>query len=224
MKKKLIATCLVIVLLAIAAVGSTLAYFTDTTNTATNTFTVGKVSITLDETNIADPQSTARVTSNTYELVPGTTYVKDPTVHVSSDSKDCYVRAFVTFSNADELVSYIDGTGSAAEKLLGLLSVNSNWGYSSYSTGKDTLTLELRYNNVAKAADDLVIFSQFTAPSGVINNSLENFTVTVYAEAIQADGFTNAEAAFTALTNANSNSHAGSSETSAPGTSTPETT
>lgn len=48
MKKKIIALCLVIALAATAIVGGTLAYFTDTDN-ATNTFTVGGVSIVLNE-------------------------------------------------------------------------------------------------------------------------------------------------------------------------------
>ena len=41
MKKKILALCVVISLAAVAIIGGTLAYFTDT-ETATNTFTVGK--------------------------------------------------------------------------------------------------------------------------------------------------------------------------------------
>ena len=48
MKKKLTAICLCVALLAIAIVGATLAYFTDT-KSATNTFTVGNVKIDLIE-------------------------------------------------------------------------------------------------------------------------------------------------------------------------------
>ena len=48
MKKKITAICLCVALLAIAIVGATLAYFTDT-DKATNTFTVGNVNITLNE-------------------------------------------------------------------------------------------------------------------------------------------------------------------------------
>ena len=48
MKKKIIALCLVVCLLAIAVIGGTLAYFTDT-DTATNVITVGKVTATLYE-------------------------------------------------------------------------------------------------------------------------------------------------------------------------------
>ena len=48
MKKKITALCLCVALLAIAVVGASLAYFTDTDN-ATNTFAVGNVSIDLIE-------------------------------------------------------------------------------------------------------------------------------------------------------------------------------
>ena len=48
MKKKITALCLCVALLAVAIVGASLAYFTDT-DTATNTFTVGNVKIDLIE-------------------------------------------------------------------------------------------------------------------------------------------------------------------------------
>ena len=48
MKKKLIAICLCVALAAVAVVGASLAYFTDT-KSATNTFTVGNVKINLIE-------------------------------------------------------------------------------------------------------------------------------------------------------------------------------
>ena len=71
MKKKITALCLCVALLAVAVVGASLAYFTDT-KSATNTFTVGNVKINLIEsrfhregndnsgdTSIPDPTQTA---------------------------------------------------------------------------------------------------------------------------------------------------------------------
>ena len=49
MKKKIVALCVIVCMLAVAIVGGTLAFFTDN-ETATNTFTVGNVDITLNET------------------------------------------------------------------------------------------------------------------------------------------------------------------------------
>ena len=49
MKKKIISLCLVVCLLAVAIIGGTLAYFTDT-ESKTNTFTMGNVNIEIQET------------------------------------------------------------------------------------------------------------------------------------------------------------------------------
>ena len=51
MKKKITALCLCVALLAVAVVGASLAYFTDT-KSATNTFTVGNVKIDLIESKL----------------------------------------------------------------------------------------------------------------------------------------------------------------------------
>ena len=48
MKKKILSMCLVVALLAIAIVGGTLAYFTDT-DTETNVFTAGNIAIAIEE-------------------------------------------------------------------------------------------------------------------------------------------------------------------------------
>lgn len=82
MKKKITALALVVAILAIAIIGGTLAYFTDTTETAKNEFTVGNVDITLSEPNWK---------GGTPTLMPGTTYAKDPTVTVETGSQDCWV-------------------------------------------------------------------------------------------------------------------------------------
>lgn len=88
MKKKIVSLALAVCLIAIAAVG-TLAYFTDTDD-ATNTFTTGKVDITLNETDNkgADFQQNQK-------LLPGSSsanaIAKNATVTVSQDSEDSWV-------------------------------------------------------------------------------------------------------------------------------------
>lgn len=105
--RKLLITVLGAVTLMSATMVGTLAYFTDS-DSVTNTFTVGHVKIDLDEADVkpngeleyADSGNTnlnPRVKKNKYHLLPGHTYIKDPTVHVDKDSEDCYV--FVTVAN-----------------------------------------------------------------------------------------------------------------------------
>ena len=99
--KKHLSTILLVVLVAAISIGATLAYLTDT-DEAVNTFTVGKVGIKLDEAKVdeygeliykEDGETLAdRVTENSYKLIPGHSYVKDPTVTVDAGSEESYIR------------------------------------------------------------------------------------------------------------------------------------
>ena len=102
-KSKALLLTLCAVLLVAASVLGTMAYLTST-DTVTNTFTIGKVEITLDETDVTDPTG-PRVKANSYKLMPGTTYTKDPTVTVKAGSEESYVRMKVTFNNAKEIIA-----------------------------------------------------------------------------------------------------------------------
>ena len=103
MKKKILALCLVVALLATAIAGATLAYFNDVTDEVENTFTMGKVDIELDEANINDPDE--RVIANDYEdaIVPGHVFPKDPTIHVLEGSEESYVFLEVTVNKFNSL-------------------------------------------------------------------------------------------------------------------------
>ncbi len=84
MKKKITALCLCVALLAVAVVGASLAYFTDT-DAKTNVFTTGKVDITLNET--FDPDNA--------KLLPGssstTAVEKKVSIKLEEGSENAYV-------------------------------------------------------------------------------------------------------------------------------------
>ena len=84
MKKKILVLCLVVALAVTAVVGGTLAYFTDT-DAKTNTFTTGKVDITLNET----------FNEQTAKLLPGKDIAK--IVNVTNNEEDAYVRLHIAF-------------------------------------------------------------------------------------------------------------------------------
>ena len=91
MKKKLTALCLCVALLAVAVVGASLAYFTDT-KSATNTFTVGNVKIDLIES-----QFHREGNDNS-----GDTSIPDPTHKVVADDGMKYVATGHTmFTDAE---------------------------------------------------------------------------------------------------------------------------
>ena len=94
MKKKILVLCLVVALAVTAVVGGSLAYFTDTDN-ETNTFTTGKVDITLNETFTQESK-----------LLPGKNIAK--IVNVTNNEEDAYVRLHIAFP-ADTIYYGNDG-------------------------------------------------------------------------------------------------------------------
>ena len=107
-KSKALLLTLCAVLLIAASVLGTMAYLTSSAEVK-NTFTVGKVEIKLDEAKVtADGipvEGADRVQANSYKLMPGTTYTKDPTVTVKAGSEESYVRMKVTFNNAKAIIA-----------------------------------------------------------------------------------------------------------------------
>ena len=212
MKKKILALSMCIALAAIAIVGASLAYFTDT-KTATNTFTMGNVQIKLDETNVNDPKGD-RVTSNVYNVYPGAVVTKDPIVH-NIGKNGAYIRATVNVSNWMNLVGAYypdfketfpnDGYKAALNLLVGEL--GEGWSVVGVEAG-DVFTIGqfdakfiLKYDGVLAAGDDTTaMFQTVTIPAGIDNANAGSFDeVKVVAQAIQADGFNTWEDAFAAF-------------------------
>ena len=212
MKKKIVAIVLCVAMLAIAAVGGTLAYFTDN-DAQTNTFTLGKVDIGLTEPNYVPGED------GKLEVFPGQTYAKDPTITVASDSEDCYLVATVTISKRANLYALYanDTTG-----------VKQPWGLSLAGKGKmvsggiadytavgavengvsgtllndavfltysedvlaDTITYTFYFKEIHSAGDVEVLFTHVNIPSIIDNGDIDgDLNVAVKAYAIQAVGF-----------------------------------
>ena len=109
MKKKLM-TVLALVLVIAMSVAGTIAFLTDTTDPVTNTFTVGKVDITLTETFNTDKNDDGTNDAWQAQLIPGTTYTKDPVVTVTADSEDCWL--FVKFEEKNDAATYLNYTSN----------------------------------------------------------------------------------------------------------------
>lgn len=210
-KKRFVAILLCVTLVALAAIGATFAYLTSTA-TVNNTFTMGNVKITLDETNVNNPEG-ARVTANEYNVYPGAVVTKDPIVH-NVGKNAAYIRATVNVSDWMNLVAAYypeyeyhfgqEGYKSALELLVGEL--GEGWSVVDVVAG-DTFTLGafdakfvLKYDGtLAAGADTTAMFQTVTIPAGIDNANTDTFKgVKVVAQAIQADGFDTWEAAFAA--------------------------
>ena len=95
-KKLLIALGMVVAAVAIAAgsIAGTVAYMTSASKVS-NVFTIGNVKIAMDEGKVnADgqiPDPNVRTDSNSYLLMPGKSYDKDPLITVQADTQACYL-------------------------------------------------------------------------------------------------------------------------------------
>ena len=218
-QKKVLLAMLCAVLLVVSAVCGTLAYLTDTDD-ATNTFTVGKVDIMLDEADVDDSTEDAeRDHGNAYHLLPGHTYDKDPTVTVVKGSENVYVRMMVKVEGLEALKAAMPKVDfptfyNGDLFLLQNLCVDENnaltwdkdvWLFETFHTSGDYVgCYEFRYaTKVSKNAEaDTVLpalFEKITVPGEVDNDQLlklADVQIVVTAHAIQADGFADADAAW----------------------------
>ena len=179
--KKVLLLVLCAALLVSVTVAGTVAYLTSSAEVK-NTFTAGNVTITMDEAKVdlygVEKEGTARVTENTYKLIPGHTYTKDPTIYVGDTSEDCYI--FVKIEN---------GLGDAAT-----IHMNAGWTLVSGTSnvwvyGTDAVA------TVVPAKDKVTPFNKFTFgadkdPAGFATATNDSAKIIVTAYAIQKDTLT----------------------------------
>lgn len=188
-KNKALLLALCAVSLVTASVFGTMAYLTDN-KTVTNTFTVGSVAITMDEADVDDSTPNAdRDQANSYKLLPGHEYTKDPTIHVASTSEECYL--FVKVENGIAAIESKEADKSVAAQMAtkGWMEVNVEGQNGIYvyvgQTDKPAV--------VANGAN-IPVFDNITIDGSIDNATLaryENQTITVNAYAVQKDGFEN---------------------------------
>lgn len=207
MKKKILVACLCVALAVLTIAGTTLAYLT-ANDQVVNTFTVGNVQIKLDEAKVDEMgvpvQGADRVDANTYKLIPGHTYVKDPIVHMNAVSEDSYV--FIKVENG---LGVLEAASDAGYTTIAAQITANGWMplmngttavadvyYQEYTKNQTDRELEVFANfkiadnaNTLRNANEQVIWDTITDANKI------NVNVTAYA--IQADGMTSAYDAWT---------------------------
>ena len=179
----IIAMCALVLALGVNA---TYAWLTDVTGVVTNTFTVGKVEIALDESATDEygevisgiKDGTAGKEGNSYKLIPGHTYVKDPTVHVLPGSEKCWL--FV------QVVNGVSDIEDADEAIAKQIVVTNGW---VELEGVSGVYYKIAGANESDAAVDYPVFGSFTIDESVEADRLEATEVTVKAYAVQYEGF-----------------------------------
>lgn len=207
--KFLISMLSVILILAVALVG-TLAYLTDREKVV-NTFTVGDVNIKLDEA-VVDQNGVAVGTDRTeegnkYHLIPGQSYVKDPTLTVLEGSEESYVRVLVTINCYKELTNIL-GTPFLPQYFV------SGWDNGIWvstevidtDAAANTATYEFRYYTAVNAKESDItlepLFTEITVPTNLSGDQLEtikDLEISVIGHAIQKAGFADADDAWVAF-------------------------
>lgn len=171
-KRKILALASAVCMVAILAIGGTLAYFTDKEE-ATNTFTVGNVDITLTE-----PNWKVSGSQDASEVYPGEPLAKDPTV-TNSGANPCFVRIKVEGLDCLKEVGASDiiyRTDYVNGKL------GDNW--VKHTDGYFYYKQVLAVNATTDA-----LFDQIVIPTDLKNGNAQTpFNVVVKAEAVQAQG------------------------------------
>lgn len=178
------------VVLVAGSIAGTIAYLTSTV-TIQNTFTVGNVTITMDESKVTAygvKDGDTRVNTNEYKLIPGHTYVKDPTIKVAADSESCYL--FVKVENGLDDIDDDSIATSLATNGWKLVTGETDVWY--YNAGTDALA-----DDIVSAGASKVTFSTFSIISSADVAAYKDAKIVVTAYAVQSDGFASAEAAWT---------------------------
>lgn len=170
------------VVLVAGSIAGTIAYLTDT-KTVTNTFTVGNVKITLDEAVVGNDGKAVNASTNrtnatqSYKLIPGKEYDKDPTIHVDANSEACWL--FVKVENNLSSVEIDNGSNKTIHKQL----LGNGW---------TLLEGNIYWHAVANAGANVNTFKTFTVNQDANATDLEDVdgkSIVVTAYAVQSNGF-----------------------------------
>lgn len=203
MRKKMIALSLAVALIVVAAIGGTMAYFTDNEE-KTNIFTMGDVDITLTETEW-DANEDAHG-----NVAPGITYAKDPVV-TNVGNNPAWIRVDVTLSDADAFKAAAENHQMNDINLANIFSGHNaeKWTLAGdpvyVASNGGTLTYSYYYNDVLEPGlSTEALFTAVKIPAEFNNADMKvigaDFTIKIQAHAIQdaddTDGFTSPQGAF----------------------------
>lgn len=203
MKKKSLALLMAVVMLFGVTVGSTIAWLYAQSLDVTNTFTVGDINVELDESLLKDDNTLdteTRVQGNSYQLIPGTTYPKDPKVTIkgSASNVDAYLfvkfeegdaATYLTYTSALKTPDWTQGDGT---------NIPANVWYVEVPASTTDFSKELLVGNTVTVKDTIVDAQSTTSGALKMPNDSQILKWTAYA--VQKDNLTVTEAWNVALT------------------------
>lgn len=198
MKKRILTVALVAALLATCFAG-TYAYLQDS-EAQTNTFTTGKVYITLDEAKVKkDPEGNLvadgdnRTTENQEykdetKLFPDMTVTKDPTITLDAGSENAWIAAKITFTGYNAYALLTGGEMFDADA-------------DDVEVVQNGDVVYVYVKAIQSAGAEIVLFDTLTIPKTWGNTEMaeiNGMTINVEAYAVQANGFASCQAAMQA--------------------------
>ena len=174
--KKLVIVTIIALVLAVSCVVGTLAYLTAETDKITNTFTYGKVKISLTETDA------------TYKIIPDTVISKDPTVSVTAGSEACYL--FVLIEESANLDTYITYTVDTAWTQM----ADTDYYYISV----DAATATAGKSYAVLTGNQVIVPDTVDSDDIALLDGSNDPTLSFTAYAVQAEGFADAYEAWNA--------------------------
>lgn len=188
--KKIVAAASALSLTAAVAVGGTLAWLQDNTNTITNTFTWdpnNAIVLTLDETKFVDGEPTGERwdKGNQYTLIPGATVKKDPQLDLTTKTPSYIYVAIDNQFGGDVTLNHLTENGWI--EMTGVKVGNAQVYYKAEALTATT--------NDIKVFDTITFSQDWTAAEASVAAS-KQIIVTGYA--VQASAGENAQAAWTA--------------------------
>ena len=190
--RRMLFTLALVLVVAVASVGGTIAWLTDKTDPVTNTFTVGDINITLTETFNTDTNNDGTNDAWQAKLIPGTTYDKDPVVTVKAHSEKCYL--FVKFEEINNPSNYLEYSSNLKESEWTQLDqdTNKNVWYKVVESSTNDQSWNLLAGNQVTVKDTIVKSGTtgITAPVMPTNENAPQLKYTAYA--IQFENMTDA--------------------------------
>ena len=192
--RRMLFTLALVLVVAVASVGGTIAWLKVSTASVVNTFTVGDINITLTET-----------TGNDYKIIPGKEISKDPKVTVKANSEACWLFIKIEENNWPNVMETIGDEASGTERVrtvnyaiaegwLGVPGTNNVFYREVSATTTDTDFAVLKGNKVT-------VSQNLTKAEANAITASPTLTFTAYA--VQKDGITDVATAWAQASTAN---------------------
>lgn len=191
-RKRITALVAALSLVTVVGIGATLAYYTDQAE-AVNTVGMGRIAIQLTENQVKQDENGNWVIDESqpvtdegltfYNVYPGETVEKNPTVRLEERSGNAYIRMKMEIDKANSTLTDKD-IQALQNRIDREIAEAGEWTKSSDGY--------YYYNEILNPEDEAVFFETVTLPGEEWGNNTagQTFHIKLYAEAIQSDHFT----------------------------------